>query len=258
MQAKPKSVFLFFLLVFAISIPFWVLDVVHPVEMLPGLPISALGAFVPALAAILLVYRENGFAATWQFLRRSFDIQHIQNKIWFLAAFLVNPLIALLAYVSMKATGIPLPRPATLTFSILPMVVFFFIGALGEEIGWTGYATEPLRRQWGIVIASVILGVVWAGWHYVPLLQAHRSLVWIAWWTLGTISLRMIMGWLYIHLDGSVLAAAIFHTMINLCWQLFPINGSFYDPKFCGLISFLFALAVLIADRFKIKRKNSH
>jgi hypothetical protein len=252
MQDKPKSVLLFFLLVFAITIPFWVLDAIHPVEMLPGLPISALGAFAPALTAVILVYRENGLTAARRLVQRSFDFQRIRNRIWLLCAFLINPVIAMLAYVGMETSGIALPAPAPLTFAVLPMFVFFFIGALGEEIGWTGYATEPLRRHWGILIASIMLGIVGAVWHYIPLLQTHRSLTWIAWWTLGTVSLRIIMGWLYIHTQGSVFAAAIFHTMINMCWQLFPNNGSFYDPKVFGLISFLVALAVLLADRSAI------
>jgi uncharacterized protein len=256
MQQTPTSVFRFFLLVFAISIPFWLLDTVHPVEMLPGLPISALGAFAPALAAVLLVVRENGSPAAWQLLRRSFDFQRIQNKAWLLIAFLVNPLIALLAYAGMGAVGISLPATVPLTFGIFPMFVFFLIGALGEELGWTGYATEPLRQRWGIISASVILGIVGSVWHYIPLLQVHRSLVWIAWWTLGTVALRMIMGWLYSHTQGSVFAAAIFHAMINLCWQLFPNNGSFYDPRIFSSISFLLAITVLAADRFASGRKT--
>jgi membrane protease YdiL (CAAX protease family) len=254
MQNKPKSVLIFFLLVFAISIPFWVLDTVYPVEMLPGLPISALGTFAPAVAAVILVYKDGGTGAAWQLLRRSFDFNRMHNKIWLLCALLVNPIIAVLAYMSIMAAGIPLPGPAPLTFAILPLFIFFFIGALGEEIGWTGYATEPLQQHWGILIASIILGIVGSVWHYIPLLQAHRSMEWIAWWTLATISLRMIMGWLYIHTEGSVFAAAVFHAMINMCWQLFPINGSFYDPKFFGLLSLLFALAILTADRSAIRR----
>ena len=28
----------------------------------------------------------------------------------------------------------------------------------------------------------------------------------------------------------------LFHAMINLCWQLFPIHGSYFDPRLNGLI----------------------
>ena len=55
MQNKHEpSVFAFFVLVFALSIPFWILGIIYPIQLLPGLPISALGAFMPALAALYL------------------------------------------------------------------------------------------------------------------------------------------------------------------------------------------------------------
>jgi membrane protease YdiL (CAAX protease family) len=135
------------------------------------------------------------------------------------------------------------------------MFAAFFIAALGEEIGWTGYATEPLLRQWGILTAGVLLGLVWAAFHFIPLLQLHRSLEWIAWWSLETISSRIIMTWLYAHSGRSLFAAAVFHAMSNLCWQLFPISGSFYDPKVFGLIKLCFVIAIFAIERLSPKDK---
>ncbi len=58
-------------------------------------------------------------------------------------------------------------------------------------------------------------------------MQAHRSVVWIAWWCLGTVALRVVMVWLYNSTGKSVFAAALFHAVSNVCWQLYPIQGSF-------------------------------
>lgn len=253
MQNKHESLFVFFALVFVLSIPFWILDAVYPIELLPGLPLSALGVLAPTLAACILVYKDERFAGVVELLKRSFDFKRIQNKIWILIAILINPVVAILAYASMRAGGVSLPNPAPLTLTIFPLFIVFFISALAEEIGWTGYATQPLMRRWGIVGASVFLGLVWSVWHFIPLLQAHRSPEWIAWWSLWTISLRIIMGWLYIHAGKSVFIAALFHTMINLCWQLFPINGSFYDPRVFGIITLSFAMAFLYLGRFQTR-----
>jgi len=253
MQSKHESILPFFALVFVLSIPFWILDTVYPIELLPGLPLSALGVLAPTLAACMLVYKNERFPGVLQLLKRSFDFKRIQNKNWILMAILINPLIAILAYASMRAGGVSIPNTAPLTLTIFPLFLVFFISALAEEIGWTGYATEPLMRQWGFVAASILLGCIWAVWHFVPLLQAHRSPEWIAWWSLWTISLRIIMGGLYIHAGKSVFVAALFHTMINLCWQLFPINGSFYDPRVFGIITFCFAIALLFLGRFQTK-----
>jgi len=260
MQSKHEPILPFFALVFVLSIPFWILDAVYPIELLPGLPLSALGVLAPTLAACILVYENERFPGVLQLLGRSFDFKRIQNKIWIVVAILVNPVITVLAYASMRASGVLLPNPAPLTLTVFPLFVVFFISALAEEIGWTGYATEPLMRRWGIVTASFALGFVWSVWHFIPLLQAHRSPEWIAWWSLWTISLRIIMGWLYIHAGKSVFVAALFHTMINLCWQLFPIHGSFYDPRVFGIITFCFAIIVLFIGRFQTKNslQNSY
>jgi len=91
---------------------------------------------------------------------------------------------------------------------------------------------------WKIIPIGILIGAVWAVWHFIPLLQAHRSMEWIAWWSLGTISLRVIMVWIYAQSGRSVFGMALFHAMINLCWQLFPINGSYYDPLVFGLLAF--------------------
>ena len=48
-----------------------------------------------------------------------------------------------------------------------------------RRAGLVGYATDPVQDWWGALGAGVLLGLVWAVYHYVPLLQAHRSPAWI-------------------------------------------------------------------------------
>src|SRR4030095_14373176 len=99
MQSKHETtVILFFVLVFVLFIPFLVLGWFYPIELLPGLPMSALGAFTPALAALILVYRQNRLSGVRQLLGRSFDFKRIKNPFWFLLILVINPAIAILAY----------------------------------------------------------------------------------------------------------------------------------------------------------------
>ena len=254
MQSKSKSVFIFFVLTFIFSIPFWLLNTINPIQILPGLPISAIGAFVPALTALILVYKNERLSGALQFLKRSFDFKRVKNKSWYLAFIFINPVIAVLAYLIMRMTGVQIPNSTPLSFTAIPLFVVLFIAALGEEIGWSGYATEPLQSRWGTLAAGLIIGLVWAVFHFIPLWQVNRSMEWIAWWSLATISLRVIMTWLYIHTGKSVSAAAIFHAMINLSWQLFPVNGSLYDPRLFGLISLGFAIIIFAAEFLFAKR----
>ena len=91
-----------------------------------------------------------------------------------------------------------------------------------------------------------MIGGLWAIWHVVPLLQARRSLGWIAWWCLGTVSLRVLLVWLYNGAGRSVFAVSLCHALHNLAWMLFPAHGSHYDPRVDGLVT-AFSAAVVIA-----------
>lgn len=249
MQTKPSSLVWFTILVFAFSIPFWVLGNVFQFELMPGLPISSLAAFTPTMAALVIAYRGGKLAAVGGLLRRAFDAKRVRDWRWYLIFVLFNPAVAVAAFWAMRVAGTPAPNPPALTLAVVPMSIMFFLAALGEEIGWTGYATGPLLRRQGILTTGLLLGVVWVVFHFVMLAQVERSLEWIAWWSLSTLVLRTFMVWLYQYGGGSVFAAALFHTMINVSWQLFPINGSFYDPRIFSLVTLALAVVIIGARR---------
>jgi uncharacterized protein len=241
-----RSPLRFFLLVFALSLPFWVAGALTSFQLLPALPLSALSFLCPVTAAAICVYRENRFAGVKELLERAFDFKRVKAQIWYVPTILLMPCIMALSYVALRLMGVPLPAPQFSLGKVLALFVAFFIGALGEELGWAGYAIDPLQERIGALQGAFLLGAVWAVWHYIPLLQAHRSLEFIAWWSLGTVASRVIIVWLYNNTGRSVFVAALFHTMMNLTWQLFPINGSYFDPRVTGLISAIVAVVVII------------
>jgi uncharacterized protein len=88
---------------------------------------------------------------------------------------------------------------------------------------------------------------VWAVWHWIPLLQAHRSADWIAWWSLYTVASRVQIVWRYNNTGKSVFATALYHDVMNLYWQLFPIHGSLWDPRITSLIvTFVVAVVAVV------------
>lgn len=244
--SRSRSPLMFFLLVFALSLPFWLAGALASFQLLPALPVSALMFLCPVMAAAIFVYRENKSAGVKELLKRSFDFKRVKAKIWYGPIILLMPYIMVLSYGAIRLMGVPIPAPQFSVVTALVLFVVFFIGALGEELGWSGYAIDPLQERFGALWGALLLGVVWAVWHYVPLLEAHRSLVFIAWWSLGTVATRVIIVWLYNNTGRSVFVAALFHTMVNLTWQLFPINGSYFDPRVTGLITAIVAVVVVI------------
>jgi membrane protease YdiL (CAAX protease family) len=239
-----SAVLAFFVLVFVLSLPFWLIGSVTGLLLAPGLPVSALAAFSPALSAAILVYREKGSAGVTELLKRASDLACMKDKRWLAPIVLLMPAVMAASYVVMRLMGMPVPAPAFSIVAAILLFCAFFVGGLGEELGWSGYAIEALQKRWGALSAALALGLVWAAWHVVPLTQAHRLVEWIAWWCLGTIALRVVMTWLYNNTGHSVFGAMVFHAMINVSWLTFPIRGSYYDPRVTGLIVAAVAVAV--------------
>jgi len=242
--ASHASPLKFFLLVFALSVPFWVLGAATDLQLLPGLPVSALAILCPVTAAAILVHGQNGTQGVIRLLKRALDCQRIRAKKWYAPILLLMPAVMVSSYGLMRVMGMPLPTPE---FSVLGAVVLFLVflvAGAAEELGWSGYVIDPMQRRWTALQASILLGSVWAAWHIVALMQADRSFPWIAGWCLSTVAQRVLMVWIYNNTRSSVFGAILFHATSNLGWQLFPNQGSHYDPRVTGVI-LAFAAAVV-------------
>jgi membrane protease YdiL (CAAX protease family) len=244
-----SSLIAFVVLVFVLSLPMWLLGASTQVQLLPGLPISALAVFVPVTAAAIMRFREEGFSGVQALLKRAFDFDRIVRKMWYFLAIILNPAIALIAFVVMYLFSIDLPDLHIPGIDALLLIFPSLIAAFGEELGWSGYALELIKDRWNAFMAAVFLGFLGAMWHYILFLQAGRDSTWIVWQSLVILASRVVVVWLYYGSGRSVFITAIFHAMLNLSWQLFPNNGSHYDPRVTALIMVFFALIVTLKWR---------
>ena len=85
-----------------------------------------------------------------------------------LGAMVVGVPLMILAYVVLP--GIMTADPRKLHWSILTSVAVYNYstllgGPLGEEPGWRGYALPRLESAFGPVRGSLLLGLLWTGWH---------------------------------------------------------------------------------------------
>ncbi|MEU4835595.1 CPBP family intramembrane glutamic endopeptidase [Streptosporangium sp. NPDC023615] len=242
-----RSPLTFIALTFGMSIGFWLIGAVtdrFSVELPGRLPISSLMASAPLLAAVVLISKENNSGGVKRLLRRAFDCTSITPKVWYAPAVLLMPGVMLVSYGVMRLLGQPLPE-LEISLAAIPVVfVFFLAGAVCEELGWMGYAADPLRERWSVPGTGLALGVVWGVWHIIPYAQAGHAPAWIVWQCVYTIALRIIIVWLYDNTGKSVFAAILCHTSSNVGWFLFPNSGSHYNPAVTGIIA---ALAVVCA-----------
>lgn len=121
---------------------------------------SFLMVLSPATTAVILVYRKNQVEGVVRLLQRAVDFGRIEVKVWYLPIFLLMPGIGALSYALMRLMGAPIPAPQISVIAVLALFIAFFIAALCEELGWTGYATEPMQKRWGTLRAGVLLGLV--------------------------------------------------------------------------------------------------
>lgn len=169
----------FFLLVYALSVPFWLFGGDElPLPM--KLPASALMWINPAIAAAILTYRKGDGEGVKRLLRKARDYRKITDRTWYLAVLGVVPAIYGVTYLLIRVLDLPLPESIDVPILMAPVLfLLFVIPAAGEELGWSGYAIGPVQDRWGALRASIILGIVWQVWHIIPDLQVGHSATWI-------------------------------------------------------------------------------
>jgi len=114
------------------------------------------------------------------------------------------PALMLLSYGVMLLSGLPLPAEPFVPYLLIPVFIpLFFIAAAFEEVGWMGYAADPLQERRSALETALILGGVWAGWHSIPWLLLNTP-AWAAGQAVSTVALRVIIVWLYNNTHGSV------------------------------------------------------
>jgi membrane protease YdiL (CAAX protease family) len=231
-----RSPLRFFLLVFALSVPFALIGAATGVQLSPGIQVSALGFVCPATAAAMLVYRGSATAGVKALLRRAVDYDRIGAKRWYAPILLLMPAVAIATYGLMRLTGSPLPGPRFSVVATPVMLLAFFIAALGEELGWSGYAIDAMQERWSPLQAGVLLGVIWAIWHIVAMVQAGQSPAWIAWGCLDMVGTRVLMVWLYNNTGRSVFAIALYHAMANLSAKTMFPGGSYHAERVMSLL----------------------
>lgn len=238
----------FLLLVFVLSIPIWLVGGAK-LPLPVNLPVSALTTFVPMMAASILSFQRGGSKGIKELVQKAWDYRKIGSKAWYFLIIFLAPFLYFLSFIVMRVTERPLPDPIHIPVLWLPVfIVLYFITGAGEELGWSGYATEPMQNRWGFFRAGFLLGIIWAIWHSIAFIQTGSSLEWVIWQSAKTIAMRMILVWIYVKTGKSVFAATLYHTADNVSWSLFPNISSHYDPLVIGLINCVVIVIIILGE----------
>jgi uncharacterized protein len=102
-------------------------------------------------------------------------------------------------------------------FIVVPIFLINLLSNVWEEIGWRGFALPRLQARYNALIASLVLGVLWAAWHLPLLLDPNNPMSDYPLYTLliNISAMSIIYTWLYNSTWGSLLLATLFHATAN-------------------------------------------
>jgi uncharacterized protein len=141
--------------------------------------------------------------------------------------------------------GGPAPIVDTSIIAVIGMFAFsIFPGsALGEEVGWRGFALPHLQDGHSALTAALILGPVWGSWHLPLWLTGSGSnpLVLFPAFVLSAIALSVLLAWIFNSTGGSLLPIVLLHATAHL-----PVTVLFAPLGIDMIRPFLIFTALLI------------
>jgi membrane protease YdiL (CAAX protease family) len=211
-------------------------------------PQISLGTFGPAVGAIFSVYTINGKDSMILFLKSFFSID-FGWETW-LGIFL---LIGLSAFISWILTGIiwdkKLPtdmKRLRIFFFPFILLLMVFVGGGQEEIGWRCYIFPYFVDNFGIIIGTLFLGIIWSVWHiplwFIPGTHQYQSK--FIWFFLGCIAHSYFLTWVILASAQRPLSVVIAHGTINAFLYLFPPRSWIYTLLIfsCGILLIIFGI----------------
>ncbi len=132
---------------------------------------------------------------------------------------------------------------AYLWFGLVAMKVFHN-NMLGEEVGWRGFALPRLQNLYSPLTASLILGVIWAVWHYPLWRMEGLSFQELLLFSVLVIPLSIIHTWFWNRSGGSIWVVGLLHATCNVRFALLPQSLAVQLTTLC-----LIALVLVLADR---------
>jgi membrane protease YdiL (CAAX protease family) len=231
-RGYPATVFV--VLAFAITWSVWVPRALVSHGLLTARWPIALGAYWtygPAVAAVItagLVGRDA---------LRELGARLIRWRVrwWWYAIVLLGPAAfwgVVYAVASLLGLSSQLRQPPLVEQGLAAAVPLFLVLALtdglGEEPGWRGFVLPRQLEHFTRLVASCLLGVIWAVWH-LPLF-----------WTQGATfagssplllvlelpAVSIVYTWVFEHTNGSVLIAILLHAALNLCAVSTSVGGA--------------------------------
>jgi len=244
----------FFILSCLFSWALWLPTVLsyNGMDMPKGLLVaSSFATFAPSLVAFFMIVIEVGRDGSLIWIKN--QVNKPFQYVWIPVAILIFPIIAAVSYNLTLAAGSGIESewiryPA----AIFPMFVqiLIFGGALGEELGWRGYALNRLLKHTDPIKASLILGIVWSIWQ-IPLFfvegTIQNSIPIVQFFLMNMITV-FFYTWIYMKVKGNIVVMIFLHGIADISLAVFSYWQTEFG-RYVGLgVSLLFLGLILFND----------
>jgi uncharacterized protein len=209
-------------------------------------------AIGPALAAVIVSRVTYGKRGVGELLKGL--IRWRVGLVWYLLVVLGSVGLLTLAQVVTRLLGLTVTIAAPqLNLSIFGFGVNFFAN-ICEEIGWRGFALPHLQKRYNALIATLIVGTLWALWH-LPLvfLVGNPMSEYPFLWFIIIVTNAFIYTWIYNSTKGSILLVALFHGSLNIVSAF--ITG--VSPVADALVNCVVAIILIVVlGRVNLSRRE--
>jgi membrane protease YdiL (CAAX protease family) len=242
----------FFVLTYAVTWLLWAPLVIFG-DRVPG-PLAfvliVLGSNVPSAVGVLFVALLRGRSGVRTLFGR---LLHARiGLFWYLAVVALAVPALCAVWVSTLLGG-----PTPVVVMTIPAIIVSFLfsifpgSAVGEELGWRGFALPRLQARHSALAASLIVGAAWGIYHFPLFLLGSptRPLALFLPFAIGSVIMSIFYTWMYNGTGGSLLIVVLLHATTNLpLTVVYAPLGEHVVPVF-WLLDAMLALtaAVLIA-----------
>lgn len=216
MEYSRNRVLIFIILAYAIL---WQVNIVAPlVIFLLGEGVLFriflhLAGFGPFIAALILIKRDKDYQLneTYIYKLKNFKV----DPKWYIVAVGIPTITYLILRIVQIYFGNESSVFETGLFSLgFPLFISISLSGIKEEPGWRGYLLPSLTDRFSIINSSIIVGILWAFWHFPLYIFGSRPIGQFPQFIFTLVSLSFIYSWLYIQTE-SIPIVSIFHISHN-------------------------------------------
>lgn len=247
-------------LIFVFGLPFICVLLVKNFDIFQsgflGFTLYGIAAMTPAIAALLTIAILGDNRLIRLFLKKCY-LDNIKIRYIVLAViipFSVFTLAKITSLIFVQAT----PFMSSITAKKLLIIMWALIS---EELGWRGFLQERLDEYFGHLVTPILIGIIWALWHYHFFWLGTMSAPLIL-FVIACITDSICYYWITKKSKGNVIPASIWHCAGNLCFSLFLINPEYNQGRIEPYLLYTFfsivmAVIIIISGSFFTSKDNA-